>query len=98
MIKKIVKTNRAPDIYVYYCKNQLEAYETVSLKHDINMQSDGYGDIYGFSIVDELNDRIEIYFNMEFKHLEESKKKYDRRMYLCSISISKKKNIYVDGR
>ena len=91
MIKKIIKTNRAPDIYAYYCKNQTEAYETVSLKHDIDMQSDSYGDIYGFSIVDELNDKIEIYFNMEFKHLEESKRSMIGECIYAALALVKRR-------
>tara|TARA_Y100000004_G_scaffold35559_3_gene38124 strand:+ start:2001 stop:2402 length:402 start_codon:yes stop_codon:yes gene_type:complete len=67
MIKKIVKTNRAPDILVHYCDTAEEAYAAVFLKHGVDMMSDLVvkdDAVYGFSIANEIDDTIEIFFNM----------------------------------
>jgi len=94
MIKRNIKTSKLPDIIVHYCTSQQEAYDYVEVKHGVEMMNDlvnAKDFVYSFSIVNSLDDNIELYFNMDVSNEKQLRASIISETIHASISQVRRK-------
>ena len=66
MITKKIISPKLPSITIHYCSGISEGYKDVLLKHNVNMVNELIEErdtIHGFTITDDLDDKIDIYLD-----------------------------------